>query len=280
MLRTDLAEEAYRLWRQDAGSTSSLPGVRARERTLYGIDATLVDILDPEGEKALCKPIGRYVTLEAQGCLRKEGESFKNTCLALSELLRAICRSIEGSTLVACLGNREVTPDSIGPRTARHIFATRHLMDSGELSPESFSSVAVLEPGVLGATGMESADIIRGAVGELHPARIIAVDALASADPERLCRTIQLSDTGIVPGSGVGNHRAALTKEFMGIPVIALGVPTVIDSDVFAGKEHPGGMMVTPREIDFRAAEVSRALGIGINLALHPGLRYEEAVGM
>jgi len=172
-----------------------------------------------------------------------------------------------------------MTPDSIGPKAARAVLATRHLSAEDGVPGGLFSPVAVLEPGVLGTSGLESAEVVRSVAVNLKPELIIVIDALAAAEPERLCRTLQISDSGIVPGSGVGNHRAALDRASLGVPVLAIGVPTVIDAAAFCpgGTETLSGMMVTPRDIDLRAAEAARAVAMGINLALHPNLPFEEA---
>ena len=190
------------------------------------------------------------------------------------------------------LGDRAITPDAVGPKTADHTLVTRHLV---ERSPEQFGAfrpVAALAAGVLGTTGMESGELVRAAAEKVRPARIIAVDALASRSLKRVCRTVQLSDTGIVPGSGVGNHRSALDQSSLGVPVLALGVPTVVDAatlcaDVLAeaGLEgmHPralgdmaAGVIVTPREIDSDVGDLSKVLGYAINLALQPGLSLSD----
>lgn len=277
--RTDLAQEAVQLWRRDASDTTRLPGVRAEERTLFGQAVTLVEILDKEGSELLCKPIGRYATLSLEGSFRREPGALRDTCLAAAALIRELAgKAAEGPVLVVGLGNRDMTPDSIGPRTARSVLATRHLTAEALPPAAELSPVAVLEPGVLGTSGIESAEMTKSVAAGLRPRLILAVDALAAAEPERLCSTLQISDTGIVPGSGVGNHRAALDRSTLGVPVIAVGVPTVIDAAAFCPRETPlTGMMVTPRDIDLRVAEASRTAAMGINLALHPKLSYEEA---
>ena len=239
---------------------------------------TLVEITGEAGSKALCKPIGRYATLSLPGDLSRQPEACRRACLAAAALLRELCPPGDTLTLVAGLGNRDITPDCIGPAAARRVIATRHLAGPDGRCPSGFSPVAVLEPGVLGATGMESAELIRAAAELTGAGRIIAVDALAAAEPERLCATLQISDTGLVPGSGVGNRRGAVTEETQGVPVVALGVPTVIDAAAFSrGSAAGGDLLVTPRDIDRRAAEAARVAGIAIDLALHPGLTYEEA---
>ena len=193
--------------------------------------------------------------------------------------------------MVIGLGSRAVTPDLIGPLTVDHLLVTRHLVEQvpqhfGHLRP-----VAAAAPGVLASTGMESSLVAQALAGELRPACVIAVDALASRSLDRLCRTVQLSDTGVVPGSGVGNHRVPLNRETLGVPVLTVGAPTVVDGATLAldlleragrtGAERedlPGGedFFVTPREVDLRVADLSKVLGYAISLALNPSLSVDD----
>ena len=190
--------------------------------------------------------------------------------------------------LVVGLGNRAITPDNIGPKAADQTMVTRHLVERVPEHFGSFRPVAALAAGVLGTTGMESGELVRAVAETLRPACVIAVDALASRSLRRVCRTIQLADTGITPGSGVGNARAALNAETLGVPVIAVGVPTVVDAatltcDVLAeagkGELDPAalqgagdGLIVTPKDIDTQVHDLAKVIGYGINLALHTGL--------
>lgn len=215
--------------------------------------------------------------------LRREG-SFQELCRALAECVRELLPA-RGTILVAGLGNEAMTPDSIGPQVLRKLCITRHLREN---SPESFGNlreVACIAPGVLGTTGMESAELVLAAAERIHPSCVVAVDALASRSLERLCTCVQITDTGIVPGSGVGNARAAFTKESLGVPVIAVGVPTVVDAAVMVQEltektenlpEIASGMMVTPREIDARAADAAKVIGFGLNLAFQSNLTPED----
>ena len=184
-----------------------------------------------------------------------------------------------------------MTPDAIGPLAADSVLITRHLIAAMPRQFSGFRPVAVLRTGVLGATGVESAEAVRGLAAQIHPALIIAVDALASRRMGRLCNTIQFSDTGIIPGSGVGNHRAALNRETLGVPVIAVGVPTVVDAATLAAdlleesglpdirperlQSSPGSLMVTPRDIDQQVRDLGKVIGYGINWALQD-LEIEE----
>lgn len=286
-IRTDLALEARELWQQSAGQTTKLEGVRAREGERFGLPVTVVEVLDERGEKALGKGRGTYVTVELFGLARREKAVFARSVRAVAEQLRGLLGELKGDdcVLVAGLGNRAITPDCIGPEVCRHTLATRHLLEQLPEQFASFRPVAVLAPGVLGTTGMESGETVKAVCAALRPARVVVVDALACRGVERLCSTVQLTDAGIAPGSGVGNRRAALDRESLGIPVAAIGVPTVIDGATLAadltGQAVPEGapgreLLVTPRDIDSRAADIAKVIGYAIDLALHPGVELEE----
>ena len=194
--------------------------------------------------------------------------------------------------LVVGLGNRAITPDAVGPGAADHTLVTRHLIDAAPEQFGSFRPVAALAAGVLGTTGVESGELAQAVAGKVKPGCVLAVDALAARSLERICTTVQLSDTGIVPGSGVGNHRFALNAESLGVPVIALGVPTVVDGATLAldileeaGRDDldpaalrgaGGDLMVTPRDIDQRVKDMAKVIGFAIDLALHPHLTVED----
>lgn len=281
---TDLALEAHELWQQSSQKNTSLSGVRAEDSTAEGFAVHTVHILDEDGAAALGKSVGRYITLELDGLIRREEDSFSRAVSALSALLEPFLPP-KGDALVAGLGNRAITPDLIGPLSAEHTLVTRHLVEQLPDHFGSFRPVAALVPGVLASTGMESGLLIQAASAELRPSCVIAIDALASRSVGRLCRTIQISDAGIVPGSGVGNHRMALNRETLGVPVIAVGVPTVVNGATLImdllGKEDDDGLpgsdlFVTPREVDSRVADLSRVIGYGVSMALNPGLTVED----
>ncbi len=291
--RTDLALEAKEIWDEEAADKTKLTGVEALTTQKNGYTVTTVRILDERGAEELCKPMGTYVTVELDAYLRREESAFTRGAEAIASELRDVLKLRSGdSVLVAALGNPAITPDSIGPKTARATMVTRHLP---EQVPEHFADwrrVSVIETGVLGTTGMETAELIKAVCEKLRPDCVIAVDALASRRVSRVCRTVQISDTGIVPGSGVGNSRGALNKESIGVPVIAVGVPTVVDAATLAADlaESAGidgidddklraagvGMIVTPKEIDVRSGDISKLVAYGINLALHEGLAIED----
>ena len=275
--RTDLASEAHSLWKRSAAETTELPGVRAREEKLAGLAVTEVEILDARGAQALKKPVGSYFTLELPRLLRRFDEGFPAAASALAALLRrCLDESRLQSVLVAALGNAEVTPDAVGSCAARHVLVTRHLKRREPETFRGFRSAALLRPGVLGTSGMESAEQLKAMAETLKPDAVIAVDALAGCDLARLCRCVQVSDTGIAPGSGVGNDRPALDRQSLGVPVIAVGVPTVIDASALGEDAALRGMFVTPRGIDQAVAQTGRLIGYAINLALHPGLTLED----
>ncbi len=292
-VRTDLALEAKELWEESADEATSLSGVIAREETIGSYHITHVDIINEEGEKALGKPCGRYVTLEVPGLCGQGRSDYIGAAEAVARQLGQLLTIPEkGEVLVVGLGNRRMTPDAIGPHTLESVLVTRHLID---MAPEHFGAfrpVSALATGVMGDTGVESGELIRAVTETLQPSCIIAVDALASRSSERLFQTIQLTDTGIVPGSGVGNHRMPLTKDSLGIPVIAIGVPTVVDAgtlclDLLAKSGHPefdhapllkagSELFVTPRDVDTCEETISKVLGLGISLALHVDLSVED----
>lgn len=285
--RTDLALEAQELWKESAEKTTRLPGVRARNRKREGWPITRVEILNDTGAKALGKPVGTYVTVDLTAFRDRREDFFGRAVRALGAELRELLPQ-EGTALVVGLGNRAITPDNIGPKAADQTMVTRHLVERVPEHFGSFRPVAALAAGVLGTTGMESGELVRAVAETLRPACVIAVDALASRSLRRVCRTIQLADTGITPGSGVGNARAALNAETLGVPVIAVGVPTVVDAatltcDVLAeagkGELNPAalqgagdGLIVTPKDIDTQVHDLAKVIGYGINLALHTGL--------
>ena len=279
--RTDLAEEAARRI-----ETGSLPGLQTNEEFRDGFGFYRVTVSDEVTARKLDKPVGRYLTFSLKKGYRNEEGGFQKACRLLADGFAEFLPR-EGRALVAGLGNRFITSDAVGPEVLRHVMATRHLSDT---LPEFFPSirrVATAAPGVLGSTGIESASFISGIVKEIRPDILIAVDALAASSASRLLSTVQITDTGLVPGGGVGNARAGLTREKLGIPVIALGVPTVIyassflrdapseNEDLLSGYPY-GELVVTPREIDEALSELSKLVGYALDLALHPGMTLSD----
>lgn len=260
----------------------------SEKRGLLKIDK--VKILNGDGEKATGKPIGSYITVTMPPMSDSIPEDDETIGLLAGELNKLIPE--KGTVLVVGLGNTDITPDAIGPLAAGGILATRHI--SGEFERieglEKLRSVAVIAPGVLGQTGIEVSEILKSLAESVKPAAIIAIDALAALSLSRLGCTVQISDTGISPGAGVGNNRPGLNRKTLGVPVIAVGVPTVVDAETLvidtaeragaAGdiisllreKASPGGerMIVTPREIDLLVKRAARLIALSVNLAMHP----------
>ena len=291
--RTDLALEARALC-PDAGA---LAGVISRTGRREGFAVTTVEITDDRGAEALGKPMGRYVTLELDPLLRRQPDSFSRAARALSAELQTLLTVPDGApVLVVGLGNRSITPDLLGPMALDHTLVTRHLVTGASDFFGSYRPVSALAPGVLSATGMESAEIAAAVSSSLRPACVIVVDALASRSLSRLCRTVQLADSGLSPGSGVGNHRLALDRASLGVPVLSVGVPTVVDAATLAldvleesGLEEPepdalcglgSDLFVTPREIDAQVSALAKLLGYGLSMALNPQLSVEDLMAL
>ena len=285
--RTDLAVEAI----ENHKTAAALPHVRQSDRTLEGFAVHEVRILSEDAAREIGKPQGRYLTLELDALIRREEDAFPRACKALSTLLRELLpHPNDGPVLIAGLGNRMITPDAIGPQTADHVIATRHLVAQSPAIFADWRPVSALAPGVLGQTGVETGEVICGVLDRVRPAAVIAVDALAAGRLSRLLRTVQLADTGITPGAGVGNARAALNKETLGVPVIAVGVPTVVDGATLAHEissqlgqpacealdDLSQPVMITTRDIDREVAGISRMIGYAVNMALHPHLSVAD----
>ena len=303
-IRTDLAMESA-----GAMGSGELPGVHISEWETGGVTMTEVKIETEEGARLLDKPVGLYLTMESPGVRKRDIESRKAVSALLGEeLARLLPQEGEDPVLVVGLGNRTVTPDSLGPLSVDHTLVTRHLYaERPELTGRGMSPVCAIAPGVLGITGIETSEMVRAAVQTVHPRAVIAIDSLAARAVSRVACTVQLTDAGIRPGSGVGNHRAALTGETLGVPVLAVGVPMVIYAATIArdafemlsgGGETPerekaldamtqellsgalGEMIVTPREVDDLVGDAAVMLADGINRALHPGLSERDILMM
>lgn len=277
-IRTDLAVE------RTISAPSMLSGIRQIKRGNV-FDITEVIVESNESGRVIGKPKGRYITLESSELSRfspKYQQMIEEFSEEISELIPD-----KGNILVVGLGNRAITPDSLGPRVASKVLATRHLQTELNENDDEFlhtlRPVSVLASGVLGETGIETAEIISAVCEKIKPTAVIAVDALACADPERLGTTIQMCDSGISPGSGVANHRRELSLKTLGVPVIAVGIPTVVDLHTIAesisgqsiDKQSPN-MMVTPRDIDRLIEHSASIIAFGINLALQPDLSFKD----
>lgn len=280
-VRTDLALEARESIEDKA---EGLHGVTVEEYYDEACDVhiTKVVVETKNGAKILGKPMGTYITLEAPAMTEPEEDYHQE----ISEILAREIREIlpepdrEQSILVVGLGNREVTADSLGPNVVDNLFINRHIVrEYGKVAynRSKMHQVSSLVPGVMAKTGMESAEIIKGVIGETKPDMVIVIDALAARSTKRLNRTIQITNTGIHPGSGVGNHRNAITQESLHVPVLALGVPTVVDAATIVGDamgERPvalkelNNMYVTTKDVDQQIQQISHILCDGINKAL------------
>lgn len=281
--RTDLALE-----RCESLDKKMLSGVEIEVLEEHSAKITRIDVLDCEGEKNVGKPIGKYVTVEVAP-FAHHPQFIDDSLEAVSKEIRRIIPK-KGSVLVAGLGNMSITPDALGPKCASMIFATRHI--TGELLRSTGLSglrcVSSVATGVTGETGAEAGEIIKGVVQTVNPDVVITVDALAARNVERLGTTIQMCDTGIVPGSGVGNSRQEISKKTIGVPVISIGVPTVVDAatlimDCTGNNDETGivsdtakSMMVTPREIDLMIERAAKLTSLAINCALQPDISPED----
>lgn len=279
-IRTDLAMEA-----REALGGDVPRGVTQQIFQRNGFCLTRVEIQTKEGAEILGKPVGTYTTIE-HASLCNADDAQRDVCAALltQELRAMLPENVgRGCVLVVGLGNRRVTPDSLGPCAAGQVFVTRHMIEALQITSLEgvpLQNVCSLSPGVLGVTGIETELVVKSLCRTLRPSCVICIDSLASMKTSRLLSTVQLSDSGISPGSGVGNHNAALDSDSLGVPVIAVGVPTVVYASVIvrdAGADHlalsrEDDMLVTPRNIDEATEILSSIIGRGINMALQPRL--------
>ncbi len=280
--RTDLALEGVEQLRQ-GGDISRLDGVCAAEYTRQGYGVTDVRVATKQAAEAVGKPEGRYVTIDLRPYFRREEGFFARAVGCLASELRTLLPGVgeDWPVLVAGLGNRGMTADAVGPLALESLLVTRHMVRSLPRQFRGFTPVSALVPGVLAATGMEALELLRGAVQATGCAAVIAVDALAARSRERLCATVQLGDTGLIPGSGVGNHRKAIDKTTLGVPVVAVGVPTVIAAHLLGdGQPEDDPLFLTPRDIDGKVRELGRVIGYGVTLALQEGLSVEDVTGL
>lgn len=316
-IRTDLALEAQEVVREK--TAAEIPGVNAQTLQEEGITVSRVRVETAQAASRLGKAPGNYITIEAPGLRRKDsdlqdrvGEVFIRELLHILPLPDQLQQTV----LVVGLGNWNITPDALGPRIVSELLVTRHLLGlKNPVLGEGFRSVCAISPGVLGITGIETGEIIQSLVPRVNPCLVIAIDALAARRLERLHTTIQIADTGVTPGSGVGNRRLAVTRETIGVPVIAIGVPTVVDASTIVsdtldalvenfGKKtetmalanalermeqgrrlelikevlmpYAGNLMVTPKGIDTFVEDMALVIADGLNGALHPRAREQE----
>ncbi len=323
-VRTDLALEVHEKNREvqkRTGQENTEPygeGVEVTEDGNDNIHVTRVKITSPKGEKSIGKPLGNYITLDIPRLKENDRDLYEDTCRAVAfELKRIIKLGEKDTVLVVGLGNWNITPDALGPKVSSYLMVTRHLHEYlPEQVDDGVRPVCSIAPGVLGLTGIETSEIVKGVVEKVKPALVIAIDALASRRMNRINTTIQIADTGISPGSGVGNKRAELSEKTMGIPVIAIGVPTVVDAATMANdtielvidslmaqpgasndfyqmlknldekdkyslikevlEPYGGNLVVTPKEMDEVIERVSKIVANGINLALHKNIGFDD----
>lgn len=318
-IRTDLALEAHEV----ISKTEELPGVNVEKEGDAEITIQRVAITTPEAAKRMGKEMGNYITLEVPG-LRKKNTALQDKVIRVfyKELRRIMRLNGDGkeNILVIGLGNWNVTPDALGPRVVRELFITRHILQlKPEILGEGYRPVCAVAPGVLGITGIETSEIIRGIAEHVRPDIIIAIDALAARQMDRLATTLQVADTGIVPGSGVGNRRLGINRQTMGIPVYAIGIPTVVDAVTIAGnsmeqlaekmkRESPqgnafanvvqgmnwgdrkevirdvlepytGGLIVTPKDVDVLIEDIATVIAASLDAAFHEKVAQEEEKG-
>lgn len=297
-IRTDLALETREIYKKAQNLEDEIPGVETKiDDSDKDFLFTHVKILSEEGASALGKPIGDYITIESK-YMNDEVENIDNKIIdKMAYVIKDISHMVKKDTvLVVGLGNSDVTPDALGPKVVDNLSITRHLIEyAPELVNENTRAVSAIVPGVLGTTGIETGEIVKGIVEKIQPNLVVVVDALAAKDMNRISRTIQISNTGITPGSGVKNNRFSITSESLGVPVIAIGVPTVVGvptivneaieyvadkfEDVKSPLENKNYMqdilenkdfdfMVTPNDIDDIISNLSKLVADGINTAL------------
>lgn len=314
--RTDLALESKEMYKEK--NNKEADGVILEEEEVDGTKISKVRIINEIGSEKLGKPIGNYITLDIPQFTEYDGELMDSVSKVLGKILKELIKvKKDDKVLVVGLGNWNVTPDALGPKVIEGIMVTRHLSEvMPEAMEENMISVAAISPGVLGTTGIETGEVIKSLVDKIKPSLIICIDALAARRIQRLNKTIQISDTGISPGAGVGNHRKAINEEELGVKVIAVGVPTVVDASTIAndtmdmvldnlineaqeGKEfynmlknidknakevlikemlnpYFGDLIVTPKEVDLIIDSLSKIIANGINIAVQPNMTMED----
>lgn len=315
-VRTDLAIEAREIY--DQRNKSEIKDIEVDKEEKDNYNVTRVKILNEHGEKRLGKPIGTYITIDVPS-LKKADQDLKDEIskAMAKELKELINPSKHTKSLIVGLGNWNITPDALGPKVIDKVYVTRHLFKAyNKTEDEDMTDVSAISPGVMGITGIETSETIKGIVEKTNPDIVIAVDALASRKMERVSTTIQITDAGISPGSGIGNERKALNKEYLGVPVYAIGIPTVVDAATMVNdtmeliieelknqadkgtsfyamleemesqdkyqliKEvltpYMPNVVVTPKEIDELISNLSLIVANGINIALHHGIDLKD----
>lgn len=309
IFRTDLALERREVYKKAKAVEDEIEGISYNEEKVNDrVTITRVGVINEAGEKAIGKPMGEYITLDISKVKYMEEESIQEVSEILSKEIKKLVDKhigIQDSVLIVGLGNEYVTPDSLGPKVANDIEVTRHIIKyCPQFVKEGTREISAVSPGVLGVTGIETLEIVKGIVENVHPSLLIVIDSLCSKNIDRISSSIQISDTGIVPGAGIGNTRAELSKKTLNIPVIALGVPTVVEAatitndglDLFIEKLQEEAksneylnklkeednyeeikeallpkefnFIVTPKEIDELIEKMSKLISYGINMSL------------
>ncbi len=317
--RTDLAIEAREMYMEASKIESEIDGVDVKTETPFeGTKISRVTIATEKGATILKKPLGNYITVDIPASIYNEQTTYEKVCQVVAKELSALIdKKNKETVLVVGLGNRNVTPDALGPAVVDSLLVTRHLI---EYIPEEIDKrlqpLCAIAPGVLGITGIETMEIVKGICEKVNPSLLIVIDALCSRNMKRINTTIQISDTGITPGAGIGNNRMALNKETLGVPVIAIGVPTVVDAATITGdtidilignlrenakenkplykmltiineedkyplikqslSENIGDFIVTPKEIDRVIDDISSVIANSINISVHKGITLSD----
>jgi spore protease len=315
-IRTDLALESTEIYRQTAKKDA--PGIEVESDEGENYTVTRIKIVDEIGSEKLGKPKGTYITIEVPGLKNADQDLKDEISQLVAKEIKGLGRNREDTkTLIVGLGNWNITPDALGPKVVDRILVTRqYFIAYNKDRDDTVANVSAITPGVMGLTGIETGDIVKGVVEKTKPDLVIAIDALASRKMNRVSTTIQISDTGISPGSGVGSKRIGLTEDFLGVPVIAIGVPTVVDAATMvndtmdliissmkeqaqSGTEfysmlenisdedkyqlikevlqpYMPNVLVTPKEIDQLINDLSIIIANGLNIALHPGIELKD----
>ncbi|MBQ9941757.1 MAG: GPR endopeptidase [Christensenellaceae bacterium] len=300
-IRTDMALEIRQSMKKAPG------GVKVEEhKTHLGMRVTRVDIENARGSRAMGRPVGSYVTVETEPGSLLEGKLLTAMEKEIGRQIKALAKeAIEGTVLVVGLGNRQVTPDALGPKAVENVLVTRHIhAHLPEFLEGRAGDVCALAPGVLGVTGLETAETVRAVCRQVKPSLVVAIDALAARSSHRIGTSVQLCDTGIAPGSGIGNHRSALDRASLGARVLGIGVPMVVyastvasdlleaalgsragEKEISAFKDilcraEGSDLIVTPKNVDMLVRQAALLIAGGINRALHPKLSGQELAGL
>lgn len=294
LFRTDIAEEIRdeKMKGYSKDHKGEIDGIAYKQKAVDGIRVTEIKVISPKGERAIGKPMGTYITVDTSGIWRHSDKGFAACTEVIARKLSDLIPCAD-TVLAVGLGNLQITADALGPRTAEKIIATRHIKDKTPLlfSSLGLGNVAVLTPGVLAQTGIDAMAQIKAACREVKPSVVILVDSLASRSTDALNKTVQITDTGISPGSGVGNDRGEISEKTLGVPTVALGVPTIVDAATIiasafedaripaaaaAAMERCKGCYVCAKDQDRAVSELGRLIGFALNRFCHRELSLSE----